>query len=276
MWWIVIIILLILVVILIKTNNSIEDNCKSKNNVDRDYMDIQIMNQTLKHSHSLDRQQTLKRVENTMVDVTIEKFHSSNVVEGPVRGEYVKLYHESEGPVLYIDPSEIDEYRQRFTVFVWNSELGIKEKIIGCTVESVVEQCEKQFRKWADEVEKQKKTKKTTVINSSNKKSGVSQRQIPDMIFEVKGLTYRSVQAQLEAVLLEVGDQLLLEEEPDNEVDASAVKVLIPASGECIGYVDSEHCVSVGALINLIDNCTVIKKSRHQIPYITAKISFKE
>lgn len=98
----------------------------------------------------------------------------------------------------------------------------------------------------------------------------------PDLIFEVKGLTYRSAQAQLKAVLLEVGDQLLLEEEPDNEVDASAVKVLIPASGECIGYVEREHCVIVGALINRIDNCTVIKKSHHQIPYITAKISFKK
>ena len=98
---------------------------------------------------------------------------------------------------------------------------------------------------------------------------------IPDMTFEVKGLYYRSAQAQLEATLLEVGDNLLLEEDPDNEADASAVKVLT-LSGEFIGYVDKEHCVSVGALINLIDSCTVIKKTNHQIPYITAKVSFKE
>lgn len=101
------------------------------------------------------------------------------------------------------------------------------------------------------------------------------ERKIPDIIFEVKGLYYRSAQAQLAAALLEVDDLLLLEAEPDNEMDASAVKVLTP-SGECIGYVDSEHCVSVGAMINLIDSCTVIKKTRHQIPYITAKIKFKE
>lgn len=101
------------------------------------------------------------------------------------------------------------------------------------------------------------------------------ERKIPDIIFEVKGLYYRSAQAQLAATLLEVDDLLLLEAEPDNEMDASAVKVLTP-SGECIGYVDSEHCVSVGAMINLIDSCTVIKKTRHQIPYITAKVKFKE
>lgn len=99
--------------------------------------------------------------------------------------------------------------------------------------------------------------------------------EIPDIVFEVKGLFYRSAQVQLEATLLEVGDQLLLEEEPDNEYDASAVKVLTP-SGECIGYVDKDLCVLVGAMINHIDSCTIIKKSRHQIPFITAQIKFKD
>lgn len=252
MWWIVIVIILVLIRILISTNNSGGSISSTKPDP------------------------SLKKVDNKTFEVTIEKYHSSNEVEGPIRSEYVKLYHESEGPVSYIDPSEIDEYRQRFVVFIWNSELGIKERIVGCTVESVVELCEKQFKEWAEKVEKKKRIKRVNRQSSCEKsKIAEHERKIPDMIFEVKGLIYRSAQAQLEAVLLEVGDQLLLEEEPDNEADASAVKVLTP-SGECIGYVDKEHCVSVGALINLINECTVIEKSRHQIPYITAKISFKE
>lgn len=253
MWWIVIVIILVLIVILIITNSSGGSISSTKPGP------------------------SLKKVDNKTFEVTIEKYHSSNEVEGPIRSEYVKLYHESEGPVSYIDPSEIDEYRQRFVVFIWNSELGIKERIVGCTVESVVELCEKQFKEWADRVEKEKKIKKNAKMRAFDRESNISKpkNKIPDMIFEVKGLIYRSAKAQLEAVLLEVGDRLLLEEEPDNEVDASAVKVLT-ISGECIGYVDKEHCVSVGALISLIDRCIVVKKSRHQIPYITAKIEFKE
>ena len=268
----VIILVLVIIVILVITNNS-SDNSKTKKNEEYDYNDNQIIEQTLNHNNSLRNQQALTRTKSSISRIDIEKYHPSNEVICNIQSEYVKLYHESEGPVSYIDPTEVDEYRQRFRISIWNSQLGVKEQVIGCTVEQLVSQCEKQFREWADKVEKKKRIKTQT----SSEKSDViaQQRKIPDMIFEVKGLTYRSAQAQLEAVLLEIGDLLLLEEEPDNEVDASAVKVLTQ-SGECIGYVDKEHCVSVGALINLIDSCTVMKKSRHQIPYITAKISFKE
>lgn len=265
----VIILVLVIVIILVITNNS---NSKTKKNKEYDYRDDQIIEEAL-DNNSIRNQQALVKTKSSVFKADIEKFHPSNEVIGNIQSEYVKLYHESEGPVSYIDPTEVDEYRQRFRISIWNSQLGVKEQVIGCTVELLVSQCEKQFREWADKVEKKKRIKTQT---SSEKSDVIAQkRKIPNMIFEVKGLTYRSAQAQLEAVLLEIGDVLLLEEEPDNEVDASAVKVLTQ-SGECIGYVDKEHCVSVGALINLIDTCTVIKKSRHQIPYITAKISFKE
>lgn len=126
---------------------------------------------------------------------------------------------------------------------------------------------------WDDKIINETLSKQSTPRLAYNRNKTLG--KIPDITFEVKGLTYRSAQAQLEAVLLEIGDKLELEEEPNNNYDASAVKVLT-LSGECIGYVDKEHCVSVGALINLIDSCVVIKKSSHQIPYITAKVSFKE
>lgn len=266
--------------------------------------------------------------------INIDTYHESNKIIGSIQQEYIRKYHEYEGPVYYVDPSEMDNYLMRFSVALWNSELDVDKIVVGATLENLISQCETQFKIWADKLNKKNSPegiKKRLQANrkylSTNKlklreldtaathkqhdallrkmqlryneivASGntlktdqlqelqelglnteaidCSKLGIPDMTFEVKGLYYRSAQAQLEATLLEVGDNLLLEEDPDNEADASAVKVLT-LSGEFIGYVDKEHCVSVGALINLIDSCTVIKKTNHQIPYITAKVSFKE
>lgn len=333
MGWIVVVIILVLAVILVITNNS-SGNSAPKKDEYGDYMDNKIMNQTLGENNSLKRQQELKKVEKSPVKVNIEKYHESNEVLGAIRQEYIRKYHEYEGPVYYVDPLDMDNYITRFSVTLWNSELDTEKKIVGSTLENLVSQCETQFKIWADKVEKKtspegierrlqanrkylsenkKKLKEldtaatykqhnallnkmqlryNEIISSGNtfkesqlqelKELGIKvdsienpKSALPDMIFEVKGLFYRSAQAQLVATLLEVGDELFLQEEPDNEVDASAVKVLT-SSGECIGYVDKEHCVSVGALINLIDSCRVIKRSNHQIPYITAKISFKE
>lgn len=113
------------------------------------------------------------------------------------------------------------------------------------------------------------------VQNSKKEATDNKDKRSPNLTFELKGLYYRSADAQLAAVLLEVGDPLYLEEEPDNEQDSCAVMVLTE-SGECIGYVDRECSALVSAMISEIESCTVIKRTRHQIPYITAKIRFKE
>ena len=102
-----------------------------------------------------------------------------------------------------------------------------------------------------------------------------SKKKKLSIVFELKGLYYRTAFEQLAAVMLEVGDSLRLELEPDNDKDPTAIKVFTK-SNDFIGYVDKDQSALVTSVYDRIISCTVIKKTRHQIPYITCKIEFTE
>lgn len=262
------IILGVLIIVIIIVDRVYQKSVK-KNISERDFMDDNDLDNNSNNTSSRRSSRCSKEESklNELSSVSINKYHESNEVVGKITKEYWRKYHESEGAYSQIHPSEADDFIMKYVIYIWNEVLDKEATIKDVTLDGVISQAESQFKIWADKVER-KKQRINNQISRENSKT-------PNLIFELKGLSYRSAQAQLEATLLEVGDQLLLEEEPDNEYDVSAVKVLTP-SGECIGYVDQEHCVLVGALISRIDNCTIIKKSRHQIPFITVEIKFKD
>lgn len=252
------------------------DSKKQSEKTERGYQDDEILRKYLDNSSDTSfrrpfysSKKEAMPIKSNQVDIC--KYHESNQVIGKITIEYWRKYHESEGPYSYIHPSETDDFIMKYVINIWNDILDKEATIKDDTLDGVISRAESQFKIWADKVEKKKvKVKEGTSLQKERK-----DLETPNLVFELKGLIYRSAQAQLEATMLEIGDQLLLEEEPDNENDASAVKVLT-LSGECIGYVDKEHCVLVGAMINRIDSCTIIKKSKHQIPFITAEIKFRD
>lgn len=269
---IVAIILVALIVVIIIVQG---DSKKQKKRTELDYQDDKILKQYLDGSSDASFRRVShpsKRGEIPIKpnQVDIKKYHESNQVIGKVTIEYWKKYHENEGPYSCIHPSETDDFIMKYCISIWNDILDKETTLRDNTLDGVISQAESQFKIWSDKVEK----KKVNVKSGALLQREQANLKAPNLIFEVKGIIYRSAQAQLEATLLEIGDSLLLEEELDNEIDASAIKVLT-LSGECIGYVDKEHCVLVGAMIHLVDTCSVIKKSKHQIPFITVEVKFK-
>lgn len=94
-----------------------------------------------------------------------------------------------------------------------------------------------------------------------------------DILFAVKGLSYRDEQAQAAAKLCDKGDRLILKREPDNPVDENAVQVFT-MTGQMIGYVESQYAETVAELIDYINTCVVYKVSNHELPYIDALVKF--
>lgn len=93
----------------------------------------------------------------------------------------------------------------------------------------------------------------------------------------VKGLTYRSMEEKLIASTLKIGEPLLLESEPDNKFDKTAIKVLTQGNTH-IGYVERDYSLLISTNLNNIIHCKVSKitPGRDNIPYIYADISIKD
>lgn len=93
--------------------------------------------------------------------------------------------------------------------------------------------------------------------------------------FAVKGLQYRDEEAQDAAHELEEGDNLKLEEEPDNEYDPYAIKV-ITMDGCHIGYVESTKAKRISSNIDKLIECKVKKISEYEDLFIYGLATFKE
>lgn len=94
-----------------------------------------------------------------------------------------------------------------------------------------------------------------------------------DILFAVKGISYRDEQAQAAARLCDKGDRLILRREPDNPVDKNAVQVYT-MTGQMIGYVERDYAETVSELIDYINTCVVYKVTNHELPYIDALVKF--
>lgn len=94
-----------------------------------------------------------------------------------------------------------------------------------------------------------------------------------DILFAVKGISYRDEQAQAAARLCDKGDRLILRREPDNPVDKNAVQVYT-MTGQMIGYVERDYSETVSELIDYINTCVVYKVTNHELPYIDALVKF--
>lgn len=92
---------------------------------------------------------------------------------------------------------------------------------------------------------------------------------------DVRGTYYRNTKEKAAARDVEVGDSLILQEETDNPVDPNAVKVMT-INGVHIGYVQYDIAQFVKRNILHVKSCTVVKKSVHEIPYITATAYFSK
>ena len=88
--------------------------------------------------------------------------------------------------------------------------------------------------------------------------------------YSVKGTIYREKDEILAAQLSEVGDILVLRQEPTNTVDKNAIKVLTQ-TGKFIGYVDKDNASNINKYFNVITN-----KSNHEVPYIDAETFFSK
>lgn len=95
-------------------------------------------------------------------------------------------------------------------------------------------------------------------LHKSKHKTEVKMTGLQAPIFKgvlLRGLYYRCKVAQLHASSLIVGDRLLLEREPDNPHDSSAVKVLpfepIGCGSDCfLGYISKEIAAYVSVWID--------------------------
>lgn len=99
---------------------------------------------------------------------------------------------------------------------------------------------------------------------------------VPDPIdVDVKGTFYRTPDEISAARACRVGDTLILEPEPFNKVDGTAVKVMT-MEGFQIGYVSSDYSRLVKNNLNHIAQCVITRVSKHEIPFISIKITFSE
>jgi hypothetical protein len=67
--------------------------------------------------------------------------------------------------------------------------------------------------------------------------------------FFLHGLRHRGPEAEREVARLEVGDELTLEEEPDNPVDPRAIRVLAKVNGVHIGFVPRYLCTDAHTVV---------------------------
>lgn len=93
--------------------------------------------------------------------------------------------------------------------------------------------------------------------------------------YSVKGTIYREKDEILAAQLSEVGDILVLRQEPTNTVDKNAIKVLTQ-TGKFIGYVDKGNASNINKYFNHISKSVITNKSNHEVPYIDAETFFSK
>ena len=99
---------------------------------------------------------------------------------------------------------------------------------------------------------------------------------LPESIdVKVKGTSYRSIDEIAAARMCDVGDTMILEPEPENEVDPNAIKVYT-IEGAHIGYVESAYAPLVNLGIKHIKSCVISKYISHEVPYIYLKIEFSK
>lgn len=138
------------------------------------------------------------------------------------------------------------EYLTHFDKF----ELNAKEKNIGPDSWIIL----------IDAIEKEKgKILNTDIVDEQEYSDTLS--------FALKGLNYRDEDEQAAAEDLEEGDDLILEEEPTNEYDPFAIKVLT-ADGYHIGYVEASKAKFISENMPRLIKCRIKQISRYDNLYI--------
>lgn len=112
--------------------------------------------------------------------------------------------------------------------------------------------------------------------SSTNDQASYVGNKLPSEInCKVKGTSFRSPDEIAAARFCNLGDTLILEPEPDNDIDPYAVKVLT-MEGVHIGYVEASYSEQVFNNIDHVSQCRISRKTQHDIPYIDISIKFSE
>lgn len=94
------------------------------------------------------------------------------------------------------------------------------------------------------------------------------------LIVKVKGTSYRPSKDICAARMLEKGDTVILQREPDNEHDPNAIQVMT-RTGNVIGYVDKEYSELLSHNFNrLIASVESIKNRK--LPFISIKVTISD
>lgn len=93
--------------------------------------------------------------------------------------------------------------------------------------------------------------------------------------FKIKGLQYREEDEQEAAYGLEEGDSLELEEEPDNEYDPFAIKVMTE-EGYHIGYVEASKAKRICTNMSDLIECRVDRVVEYEDLHIYASAIFRK
>jgi hypothetical protein len=91
------------------------------------------------------------------------------------------------------------------------------------------------------------------------------------------GVSHRPPAAQGVVLALQIGDQLILEREPDNAYDENAIKVIEPESGVFIGYIGRETAAVISPLLALSPeyDCVVFSNVQRKKPYLAISIDYR-
>lgn len=163
-----------------------------------------------------------------------------------------------------VDVSSYTSRKERKRDEVYQKEKAVIQSLDPCNVEEKKDEEVTDFRI------------KTPVYDHPHPIEKILHSYVPKKItFEVKGTYYRTEEEKEEARWVEVGDTLVLEHELFNEYSENAVLVCT-INGIAIGYVEKKYSRKVCENIDHIAECKVIKKTNHDIPFITAEIYFSE
>ena len=126
------------------------------------------------------------------------------------------------------------------------------------------------------EAEKKKELNSyTAIFVSNNRYADDPTKSTGTLNVAIKGLSYRTQYEQNRARNLELFEELFLEHETNNPVDAFAIKVKT-WDGYSIGYVDSSYSRQVFQMIleNFSIHCFLTKSTNNHIPYQYMDICF--